>query len=121
MKKLSRLECNKETRRLLVRNGVDLGYCQFSSFGFDIILTGWLCHTDESDYTPGQIENMIHDFHRALPGYTVTGDFDNWNFNSERISYIGDKDGLNINGGGLEESEQTVYEIDLDDYDFEAS
>lgn len=121
MKKLSRLESNKETRRILNRNGVDLGYCQFSCYGTDVILTGWLCHTDESDFTGPQIEAMIYDFHRQLPGYTITGDLDNWSFNSERISYIGDKDNINVNGGGLAEEEQKVWEIDLDDYDFEAS
>ncbi len=49
---------------------------------------------------------------------TVMGEFENWNFNSERISYIGDRDKKNDGG---EEEEQVVYIIDPDDYEYDAS
>ena len=121
MRKLSRMEANKEARRILNRHQVDLAYCQYSCVGMEVKLTGWLCKPDGSDFNGPQIEAMIHDFHRYLAGFTVDGDFDNWHFNSERISYIGDRDQYNHDGGGAE-IEQTVYEIDLDDYgDGEAS
>lgn len=83
----------------------------------EVRLTGWLVKTDGTDFSGPQIEAIIFDFHRHLPGYTVMGDFENWNFNSERISFIGEK---NKEGTG-EEEEQTVYIIDADDYDFDAS
>ncbi len=117
MKKMTRMESSKEARRVLNRNGVDLSYCQYSVAGYEIRLTGWLCKVDSSDFNAGQIEGMIHDFKKHLQGFYVAGDLDNWTFTSEFISFIGDRDGNN-SGGNLEEQ---VWEIDLDDYDFEAS
>lgn len=121
MRKLTRMEANKETRRILSRHQVDLAYCQYSCVGMEVKLTGWLCKTDTSDFNGPQIESMIHDFHRHLNGYNIDGDFENWNFNSERISFLGDKDQYKNDNDG-EELEHIVYEIDLDDYgDGEAS
>lgn len=117
MKKLSRMESNKEARRALARHGVDLAYCQYSCSGFDLRLTGWLCKLDGSDFNAHQIEAMIHDIQRLLVGCTITGDFDNWKFNSESISFLGEKE---ASGSGYDK-EQTVYEIDMDDCDYEAS
>lgn len=116
MKKMTRLECSKEVRRVLNRCGVDLSYCQYSVAGYEIRLTGWLCKTDGNDFIAPQIESLIYDFKRTLQGFMIFGDCENWNFTSEYISYVGERENQ---GGGLEE--QTVYEIDLDDYDFEAS
>lgn len=119
MKKLSRLESNKEARRVLNRNGVDLAYCQYSCVGMEIHLTGWLCKHDGSEFNGPQIQAMIHDFQKTLNGYSISGDFDNWHFNSERISYIGEKPQRETDAGIF--GEQVTYEIDPDDYDFEAS
>lgn len=118
MKKLSRMESNKEARRVLARHQTDFSYCQYSCCGMEVRLTGWLVKTDGTDFNGPQIEAIIFDFHRHLPGYTVMGEFENWNFNSERISFIGDK---NASGDGGEDEEEQVYIIDLDDYDFDAS
>jgi hypothetical protein len=120
MRKLTRMECNKEARRVLAKHSVDMSYCQFSCCGMEVKLTGWLCKIDGSDFTAPQIEGMVHDFHRHLPNFMIFGDFDNWSFNSERITFVGDRDSL-YKGGDGEEEEQTVYEINPDDYDFEAS
>lgn len=84
------------------------------------MLTGWLCKHDGSDFTGPQVQAMIHDFQRVLHGFTISGDLDNWKFNSEKISYTGDKEQHTSDHGGGEEV-QVTYEIDLDDYDFEAS
>lgn len=119
MKKLTRMECNKEARRVLNRHGVDLAYCQFTCYGNEVRLTGWLCKTDATDYTGPLIEAIVHDFHRSLPGFMIYGEFDNWNFTSERIQFLGERKNAHL-GGGVEE-EVDVYHIDLDDYDFEAS
>lgn len=118
MKKMTRLECSKEVRRVLNRNGVDLSYCQYSVAGYEIRLTGWLCKQDGSDFIPGQVEGLIYDFKRTLQGFYIAGDLDNWNFTSEYISYLGDRD---AKATGLQDGEEQVWEIDLDDYDFEAS
>ena len=118
MKKLSRMEANKEARRILNRHRVDLAYAQYSCCGMEVKLTGWLCKHDGSDFIGPQIEAIVFDFQRHLPGYMVFGDFENWNFNSERISFIGERQ--QKKDGGAEE-EQTVYIIDADDYESDAS
>jgi hypothetical protein len=112
-KKLSRMESNKEVRRVLNRHLVDLAYCQYSCCGMDVKLSGWLCKVDGSDFIGPQIESIVKEFNRLLPGYTISGDFDNWSFNSERISFVGER---GSHGSGDQELENTVYEIDLDDY-----
>jgi hypothetical protein len=118
MKKLTRMESNKEARRVLNRHHVDLSYCSFSCSGRDILLTGWLCKTDGSDFSGTQVYTMIEDFQRNLPGFTISGDLDNWNFNSERITYVGEKEQVSQGNGG--DQEQEVYEINLDDYDYDS-
>ena len=120
MRKLTRMESTKEARRVLNRHSVDLSYCQFSCYGHEVRLTGWLCRTDGLDFTGAQIEGIIYDFKKSLPGFLVAGDTDNWHFTSEHISFLGDRESRNTGGGGGDE-EQTTYEIDLDDFDFEAS
>ncbi len=117
MKKMTRMESSKEVRRVLNRNGVDLSYCQYSVAGYEIRLTGWLCKTDGSDFNAGMVEGLIHDFRKSLHGFYISGDLDNWSFNSDHITYLGDREGAR-DGGNIEEQ---VWEIDLDDYDFEAS
>ena len=119
MKKLSRMESNKEARRILTRHCVDLAYCQYSCYGSEVRLTGWLCKIDGSDFSAPQIEAIVHEFHRYLPSCMIFGEFDNWNFNSERISFVGDRESLY--NGKEEEELPTVYEIDPEDFDFEAS
>ena len=92
-RKLSRMEANKEVRRILNRNGVDLTYTQYSVGGMDVRLTGWLCRTDSSDFSANKVETMIQEFQRVLPGYSVTGDFDNWSFTTDHITFLGTNEG----------------------------
>lgn len=116
MRKLSRMEANKEVRRTLNRNGVDLSYTSYSVAGMDIRLTGWLCKNDTSEFSANQIETLIQDFQRYLPGYSVSGDFDNWNFTTDHITYIGDR----TLGNAIEE-ETTLLVDEVNDFDSEAS
>lgn len=92
MRKLTRLEANKEVRRVLNRHGVDLGYCQYSVAGADIRLCGWLCKHDSSDFSGTMIEGMIQEFMRVLPGFTISGAFDNWSFSSDHVTFLGEKE-----------------------------
>lgn len=114
MRKLSRLEANKEARRVLTRNGVDLSYAQYSVSGREIRLTGWLCHQDSSNFSSHQVELIVQDCIRALPGYLIAGDFDNWRFSSDYISKINtnQRNPTGSLSGGDEDGER--YEIDLD-------
>lgn len=108
-KKQSRHETSKDVRRVLNRSGVDLSYCIYSCYGLEVRLTGWLCKTDGSDYTIPLIEAMIEDFQRNLPGHNLIGDFENWSFSTERISYVGDKEEFR---GNAMENEFFDFEFD---------
>lgn len=92
VKKVSRLESNKEARRVLNRYGVDLSYCQYSCSGKEVRLTGMLMRFDGTNFRAQQIEGMIYDFQRLLPGFIIVGELDNWSFSSEHISFHGDRD-----------------------------
>jgi hypothetical protein len=113
---MTRMEVSKEIRRVLNRHGVDLSYCQYTCTPYELRMTGWLGKVDGSDFTGTQLEAMIVDFRKQIAGINVYGDMENWSFTSDHISFVGERK----EGAGFEE-EQTVYEIDLDDYDFEAS
>ena len=89
--KRSRLEANKIVRQVLHRHGVDLTYTQYSVAGRDIRLTGYLSKLDGGKYNANMIESMIYEFQRYLVGYTISGDFDNWNFTQDHINFLGDK------------------------------
>ena len=67
MRKLTRLEANREVRRVLNRHSADLSYIQYSVAGTDIRLTGWLIKIDATDFTSNQIEVLIQEFQRKLP------------------------------------------------------
>lgn len=111
---MSRMEANKEVRRNLNRHGVDLAYTQYSVAGMEIRLTGWLCKHDASDFNIGQIEYLINDFQRYLPGYSVCGEFDNWKFTTDHVSYLGDSKKT------AAEEKQFIDDLNSD-YDSEAS
>jgi hypothetical protein len=116
MKKLTRMETNKEARRVLNRHGVDLSYCSYSCAGTELRMTGWLRKHDGSEFNGAQIESLIIDFKRCLPGMSLAGDLDNWKFSTDHISFIGEK-GPTEKGSGMGDENQERYEIDLDDYD----
>ncbi len=110
MRALSRLECNKEVRRVLFRHAVDITECQYSCSGTEVRLTGWLRRNDRTDFNFIQVENIIQDLQKVLKGYFIVGEFDNWVFNSERIIYKFKKD-----DGKIECVEKVLVEDDHDD------
>lgn len=108
MRKLSRMEANKEVRRVLTRHYVDMSYCQYSVAGLDIRITGWLCKIDSSEFSSVNIESMIQEFQRRLPGYCISGDLDNWNFGTDHISRL------------AKEEEESTYFANTEDYDYDS-
>lgn len=113
MRKLSRLEANKEARRVLSRNGVNLSYAQYSVSGREIRLTGWLCHQDNSNFNAHEIEMIVQELLRVLPGFLIAGDFENWKFSSDYITQLDSSSKTSTSSGGDEEDSER-YVIDLD-------
>jgi hypothetical protein len=109
MRKLSRLEASKEARRVLNKCGVDLTQCQYSVAGMDVRLTGSLKKYDSSEFSIHQVESLILEFQRLLPGFSVSGELDNWNFSTNHITRLSEKAEM-VN----QESEGFVYEVDYD-------
>lgn len=115
MRKLSRLEANKEARRVLTKNGVNLSYAQYSVSGREIRLTGWLCHQDNSNFNAHEIEVIVQEFMRVLPGFLIAGDFENWKFSSDFITQLNTSSKANNNSKNDEEdAERYVVELDYD-------
>ncbi|MFY7993693.1 MAG: hypothetical protein ACOVP4_10400 [Bacteriovoracaceae bacterium] len=112
MKKLSRMEANKEARRVLAKHGTDLSECQYSCSGSEVRINGYLRKIDGSEFSVQGIEAMIVDFGRHLPGFYIAGDCKNWNFNSDHVNHVGSS---KENNKGAGEIEQHTYYVDLDD------
>lgn len=95
--KVSRMEGNKEVRRVLARHGTDLSHLSYSCSGSEVRLTGSLIKTDGSDFSVQQVETLVQEFTRHLNGFAIHGDMDNWNFTQDHITYLG-------SGGGSGEA-----------------
>ena len=119
-KKLTRLESSKEVRRALNRHSVDLSFCQYSASGYEVRLTGWLCKVDGSEFHGLQIEALIQDLQRKLPGFFVNGDLDNWKFTTDHIQYLADRKSTVMNTE-IVADEMSETEEEYDDYDTKAS
>jgi hypothetical protein len=113
MKKLSRMEANKEARRVLAKHGTDLSECQYSCSGSEVRINGYLQKIDGSDFSAQGVEAMVVDFGRHLPGFYIAGDCDNWKFSSDHINHVGGATKEQKNDGGGDLAPHTYY-IDLD-------
>jgi len=111
MKRMSRLESNKQVRRVLNQHGVDLAFCQYSCTGMEVRLTGWLARYDGSNFNAQQVEGLVYDIQRHLSGFTIVGDMDNWSFTTDHITFLGEKSGSN----------QAYSFEDEDDYESEVA
>ncbi len=110
MRKLSRMEANKEVRRVLNKFHVDLTQCSYSVGGREIRLSGFLCKIDSKEFMTMHIESMIQEFMRRMPSYFVNGEFENWRFTSDYIKNL-----------KKENEQKTVLPELEEDYDSEAS
>ena len=91
MHKKTRMECSKDARRVLARNGVDLTECKYNVSGSEVHLSGWLCKTTGAEFTGLQVESLVMDLLRSMHGYTIQGEMENWKFNSQQIRYLADR------------------------------
>ncbi|HXH76314.1 MAG TPA: hypothetical protein VNJ08_15185 [Bacteriovoracaceae bacterium] len=62
--KVSRMESNKEVRRVLSKHGADMAYCSYSCTGSELRLTGTLIKTDGSEFNGHQVGIIIQEFIR---------------------------------------------------------
>lgn len=87
-KKLSRFEVNKCIRQICARHRVDMGVTSFQTLGYEIVITGILWHTDDSDFDAIQVETLVKDFQSTLVDFQVRGETENWFFNGSSIKSV---------------------------------
>jgi hypothetical protein len=86
-KKQSRFEVNKEVRRALVKNNVDLTKLSYSCAGRNLKLSGSLVRDNGGDFSAMMIEKMVEEISKT--GLYIISDLDNWNITEGGISKIG--------------------------------
>ncbi|MCO4795399.1 MAG: hypothetical protein KC493_16890 [Bacteriovoracaceae bacterium] len=85
--KQSRFEVNKEVRRALVRNNVDMTKLSYSCAGRNLRISGSLLKDDGRDFTAMSIEKLVEDIGKS--GLYIISELDNWNITDGSVSKIG--------------------------------
>lgn len=85
--KPSRFEVNKEVRRALIRNNVDMTRLSYSCAGRNLRISGSLMKDDGRDFTAMNIEKMVDDINKS--GLYIISELDNWNITEGSVSKIG--------------------------------
>ncbi len=91
-KKPSRLESNKDVRRILLRHRVDLSQLAFSCHGRTVSFSGDLVKDGGRDFSASEIDMMVLEILGLNLG--VLSDLKNWDINGGTISKreVKDKD-----------------------------
>jgi hypothetical protein len=87
-KKLTRFEVNKCIRQICARHRVDMGVTSFQTLGYEIVITGILWHTDDTDFDAIQVETLVKDFQSTLVDFQIRGETENWYFNGSSIKSV---------------------------------
>lgn len=87
VKTASRLEANKEARRIFVRHGIDTTKVHFSCHGKSLLLTGGLYKETGEDIESKIIEVIFQELSRM--GLRITCELENWTFSDGSVSKKG--------------------------------
>lgn len=109
--KITRFVANKTVRQIFARNRVDIAVTQFHIQGHEVVITGILWHSDDTDFDRNQIDALMKDFQNALPGYEVKGETENWHFNSHSIINVFDPSKMEL----PEEENEIIAAVALKD------
>lgn len=85
----SRLELNRDLRRILARHRVDLVQLTYSCHGKNVTLTGRLVKEGKRDFTALELEHMSQEIYRLKIG--IISELENWTISSGSISKRNDK------------------------------
>lgn len=86
-KVISRLEANKEVRRVFVRHGIDTSKIHFSCQGKTLLLTGALYKDGDNEVATNVIEAIVQELSRI--GMKVNSELENWTISEGTISKKG--------------------------------
>lgn len=86
-KNMSRLEANREVRRIFVKHGVDTNKLHFSCQGKTVFLTGDLLKDGGQDIEQKHIEMILFDLERL--GIRINCELGNWTISPGTISKKG--------------------------------
>jgi hypothetical protein len=83
----SRLELNRDLRRIFARHRVDFALLQFSCHGRNVTLSGSLMKEDKRDFTASELEQMTQEVFSLKIG--INSELDNWSISTGGISKCG--------------------------------
>lgn len=87
---LSRFEINKQVRRILSGNGVNMREVQISASGRSVNLSGSLLKDPSGQLTASTVSNIAKELF-TIPGISsISSDLENWDINGESIKAKGD-------------------------------
>lgn len=84
--KISRLAANKIVKNILNRHYIESVSLSFSCSGSEVRLQGWLRKSNGDEFRLNQVEHLISDLIRKLPGYNIKGDLENWHFGNDFLT-----------------------------------
>lgn len=65
-----------------------MGVTSFQTLGYEIVISGILWHTDDTDFDAIQVETLVKDFQGTLPDFQIRGETENWYFNGSSIKSV---------------------------------
>jgi hypothetical protein len=89
MKKRSRLELNRDVRRIFARHRVDLSLLYYSCHGKNVTLSGILMKEGKRDFTALELDQMSQEIYRLKVG--IISELENWSISSASIIKRGEK------------------------------
>lgn len=107
----SRLEANREIRRVLVKNGVDTTKLHYSCHGRMISLSGGIYKEGGKDLPTSNIESIFAELTRM--GFHFNCDLDNWVITEGSISKKAAKASSTMANAGEEQKRIVITDDDL--------
>lgn len=105
---MSRLEVNRDVRRILVRHGIDTTKLQFSCHSKSISLSGELFKEGGKDIDLSLLEALMKDFSRL--GVRIICELSNWSITDGAITKKGNKHKTIESSGNYENQKREVIE-----------
>jgi hypothetical protein len=84
--KLSKAQCNKKIRTVLLKYNVDLSQLNYSAYNKSVYMGGVLIKNNGYDLTAHAILELVQDL--STHGH-IRCNLDNWFLSTDNISYIG--------------------------------
>jgi hypothetical protein len=89
MKAMSRVDANREIRRIFARHRVSTSSLQFMCNGKNLLLTGSLLNDSGQELEQSVVDQVVQELSRT--GLRINSELDNWNISEGAVSKKGGK------------------------------